>query len=223
MRWLGFRRKAGPSATKDQAVRTPGQKSQREKSTSDFVSSGADLATYSISSCHFGCPRARHLELSSQARGSKQTPHLVLVGDGSLAPCALRRLGFARRMVEPASVVCPVSARHRCAACSVHGKPAPRLSVRRSHRGLSSGAGNRTPALVLRSGGLVARASILAGGFGGDTDHPWDPARLGWLFRIWRQPEASRAVLGYRHRLHHRWLHPGRWLLGKNPPDLADP
>src|ERR1700735_4194265 len=180
MRWLGFRRKAGPSATKDQAVRTQGQKSQREKSTSDFVSSGADLATYSVSSRHLGCPRARHLELSSQARGSKQTPHLVLIGDGSLAACALRCLGFAQFMVHPDSVGRSLSARHRCTARSLYGKSAPRLSVRRSHRGLSSGAGNRTPALVLRSGGLVARASIVAGGLGSDTDYAGDPARLGW-------------------------------------------
>jgi drug/metabolite transporter (DMT)-like permease len=32
MRWLGFRSPIGPSATKDRAVRTQGQKSQREKS-----------------------------------------------------------------------------------------------------------------------------------------------------------------------------------------------
>ena len=67
MRWLGLRLSDRSERHKGPGVRTQGQKSQREKSTTTSCLRGADLATYSISSCHFRRAGSRHMEFSGQA------------------------------------------------------------------------------------------------------------------------------------------------------------
>src|SRR5580698_2119882 len=103
----------GPSATKDRAVRTQGQKSQREKSAQTSCLWRRSFVLNSIPSCHSCLDRARHLELPGQAGVSKQTSHLVFLGNRGVSLCAGRRMGPEKRMDKPGSQVSPVPAGDR--------------------------------------------------------------------------------------------------------------